>query len=104
MVVLQHIMHTNTSQKTKLTNNHGKSNKCSDKEVQDGEKIWDACEALGVPFSCKDGTCGTCMIDVVKGEENLTELTEKEEDLGRDRTHRLACQCRINQGEMKFDY
>jgi ferredoxin len=74
------------------------------REVPDGEKIWGACEELGVPFSCKDGTCGTCMIDVEEGEENLSELTEQEEDLGRDKKHRLACQCRIKHGEVKFDY
>ena len=74
------------------------------KEVKAGENIRDACEELGVPFSCKNGTCGTCMIDVVSGKENLTELTEAENDLERDREHRLACQCRIKNGDITIDF
>ena len=45
------------------------------KEVQDGEPIQKASEELGVPFNCTNGICGTCMIDIVEGEENLSELT-----------------------------
>ena len=74
-----------------------------DVELKDGEEIKEACEKLGVPFSCKEGNCGTCMIDVTEGQENLSELTEKEEDLARDRNHRLACQCRIKKGNVRID-
>ena len=75
-----------------------------EKEIKDGENIKDACEDMGVPFQCTDGICGTCMIDVVEGEENLSELTEQENDLERDREHRLACQCRIKKGIVKIDF
>ncbi|PIO08685.1 ferredoxin [Candidatus Pacearchaeota archaeon CG10_big_fil_rev_8_21_14_0_10_34_12] len=73
-------------------------------EIEENSKIKDACEELGVPFSCKNGTCGTCMIDIVSGEENLSELTEKEKDLFRDETHRLACQCKIKKGDVVIGF
>ncbi len=69
-------------------------------EVVDGDEIRDACDELGVPFGCQNGLCGTCMIDVVSGEENLSEITEQEEILERDKKHRLACQCHIKEGEV----
>lgn len=74
------------------------------RKLKNGEKIRDACEELGVPFSCTNGICGTCMIDIVEGKENLSELTEQEHDLARDEEHRLACQCKIMKGEVKFDF
>ncbi len=73
-------------------------------EVKDGEPIKDACENLGVPFSCSEGICGTCMVDVLEGQENLSELTQEEKDMGRDKNHRLACQCRIKSGMVKIKY
>lgn len=79
-----------------------KTNK--EKEVFDNEPIQKACEKLGIPFQCEDGICGTCMIDIVKGEENLSELTEKEKDLDRDKKHRLACQCKIKKGNVEIDF
>ena len=74
------------------------------KEVKDGEKIMTAAEEMGVLFGCEDGICGTCMIDVVRGEKNLSELTQPEKDLERDEKHRLACQCRIKKGEVVIDF
>ncbi len=72
--------------------------------VKDKEPIKDACEKFGVPFSCTEGICGTCMIDIVYGQENLSELTQKEKDMGMNKTRRLACQCRINNGVVKVKY
>ncbi|MEK6760827.1 MAG: 2Fe-2S iron-sulfur cluster-binding protein [Nanoarchaeota archaeon] len=74
------------------------------RDVKDGEKIKNAAEEMGVLFGCEDGICGTCMIDVVKGEKNFTDLTQPEKDLERDATHRLACQCRIKKGEVVIDF
>ena len=74
------------------------------KDVKDGEKIMAVAEEMGVLFGCEDGICGTCMIDVVKGEKNLSELTQPEKDLERDEKHRLACQCRIKKGEVVIDF
>lgn len=72
-------------------------------ELKNGDNIRHACEKLGVPFGCEEGICGTCMIDVLEGEDNLSELTEQEKDLMRDKKHRLACQCKIKKGEVKFE-
>jgi ferredoxin len=73
-------------------------------EVSEGENLRESAEELGVPFGCRDGICGTCMIDIVSGEENLNELTEREKDLERDRKNRLACQCKIKQGEVRIEF
>tara|TARA_Y100000310_G_scaffold159115_1_gene158595 strand:+ start:12644 stop:12895 length:252 start_codon:yes stop_codon:yes gene_type:complete len=67
-------------------------------ELQDGEAIRDACEKLDILFACKEGYCGTCMITIQEGAENLTELTNEEKMLDRDMQHRLACQAKIKQG------
>ncbi|MBS3070990.1 (2Fe-2S)-binding protein [Candidatus Pacearchaeota archaeon] len=73
-------------------------------EVKEGEKIRDACEKLGVPFCCTNGLCGTCMIDIIEGEKNLSELTESEIDMERDKKHRLGCQCKIKNGDVKISF
>ena len=72
--------------------------------VADGAEMRDACENLGVKFSCRNGLCGTCMIDIIEGEENLSPLTEAEKLLKRDRQNRLACQCKIEKGKVKIDF
>ncbi len=72
--------------------------------VKDEGQIKDACEKLGVPFSCAEGICGTCMIDIVEGQENLSELTQEEKDMGMNKTRRLACQCKIKSGNVKIKY
>jgi len=74
------------------------------KDVKDGDKIKNAAEEMGVLFGCEDGICGTCMIDVVKGEKNLSEITQAEKDLERDEKHRLACQCKMKKGEVVIDF
>jgi len=73
-------------------------------EVADGESIKDACEKLGVPFGCNTGLCGTCMINVHFGEDNLSKLTEEEKILERNKKHRLACQCKIKKGEVGISW
>ena len=74
------------------------------REIPDGSKIREACEELGVPFSCTNGICGTCMIEIVSGEKNFSDLTQAEKDLERDEKHRLACQCKIKSGFVKIKY
>ena len=73
-------------------------------ELPDGYPIREVAEELGVPFGCRSGLCGTCMIDIVEGEENLSELTEEEEMMDRDRKHRLACQAKIKQGMVRIKF
>jgi ferredoxin len=74
-------------------------------EVVDGERIKDACEELGVPFACEEGICGTCVIEVEEGMENLSEFTEEEQDfIGDEGTERLACQCKLMGGCVKISF
>ncbi len=71
-------------------------------EVPEGARLRDYCDELGIPVSCTDGICGTCMVDVLKGEENLSDLTQQELDLERDEFHRLACQCKVKKGNVEL--
>lgn len=71
-------------------------------EVKGGESINDACEKLGVVFGCYAGDCGACEIEILQGEDNLTDLTDKETNQGMDKNKRLACQCKIRSGEVKI--
>lgn len=75
-------------------------------ELEEGDKIAESCEAQGVPFACTEGVCGTCVIEVIEGEENLSRPTQEEQDfLGEGTTdERLACQCRIKCGIVKIRY
>ncbi len=81
----------------KMTNTRGKTIK-----LEDGEKVRDAAEKLGVKFSCRNGLCGTCMTDVVEGQENLSELTEQEKVFHLDKEMRLMCRCKIKSGDVKI--
>ncbi len=78
-------------------------------ELPENSEIAEACEEQGIPFACTEGVCGTCVIQV-KGNENLSEFTEAEEDfLGEEdvdaeEVERLACQCRIKTGTVKIKY
>lgn len=52
-----------------------------------------------IMFGCKSGNCGTCVIQIIEGEHNLSRKTEREERLFEligmtDPSMRLACQCR----------
>ncbi|MBY8853658.1 (2Fe-2S)-binding protein, partial [Saccharothrix sp. MB29] len=53
-----------------------------------------------IPFGCRSGACGACVIEVVEGFDALGEPDDDEldflEDLGRTGgDHRLACRCRL---------
>lgn len=71
-------------------------------EVPDGKTIVPACKTLGVRFSCYSGACATCRIEILEGADNLNELEEAEVLNDCDRTHRLACQCRIKSGTIRI--
>jgi ferredoxin len=52
-----------------------------------------------IMFGCKSGNCGTCVIKIIEGADNLSERTEREDRLFEltgetDPSMRLACQCR----------
>lgn len=53
-----------------------------------------------IPFSCRVGACGACVIEVLEGISNLTEANQSERNfltsLGYpELAYRLACQCRL---------
>ncbi len=76
-----------------------------EKELEDGSSIQEACEEAGVPFACTEGVCGTCVIEVAEGMENLSEFNEAEADfLGDLDCERLACQCKLNKGSVKIRF
>ena len=80
----------------------------TDEEVflEEGAPIAEPCEEAGVPFACTEGVCGTCVIEVLDGRENLSEPTQEEEDfLGEGCSEeRLACQCKIKQGSVTITF
>ncbi|KRE47384.1 2Fe-2S iron-sulfur cluster-binding protein [Paenibacillus sp. Soil522] len=49
-----------------------------------------------IPFKCGGGLCGTCRVQIIDGQENLSKIMKKEIDrLGQERLdqgYRLACQ------------
>lgn len=56
-------------------------------------------EGWPIPFGCENGICGTCLITIPSGKENLNDVEEMEaqtlEAMGMDEgEHRLACQCK----------
>lgn len=70
------------------------------RDLEDGAPILAACEELGVPLGCQAGSCGTCVIVIESGMENLHALNDLEEDMGLRHNERLACQARIRSGEV----
>ncbi len=76
-----------------------------EKTLEDGSPIQEACEEAGVPFACTEGVCGTCVIEVEEGMQNLSEFTQEEKDfLGDFKNERLACQCKIRGGCVKINF
>jgi ferredoxin len=76
-----------------------------EKELASGCSIAEVCEEAGVPFACTEGVCGTCVIEVTEGMENLSDFTQEEMDfLGEQDRERLACQCKINGGCVKITF
>ena len=76
-----------------------------EKEVPDNSPIAEVCEEAGVPFACTEGVCGTCVIEVLEGMNNLTPFTQEETDfLGEQDRERLACQCKMKSGRVKINF
>jgi len=77
-------------------------------EVENGKNLKDLTSEKGwnVAYGCEDGFCGTCLVELVEGAENLSKIDDVEETtltaMGLlDGKHRLACQCKIN-GDIKI--
>jgi len=76
-----------------------------EKQLEDESPIASSCEEAGVPFACTEGVCGTCVIEVTEGMENLSAFTQEEMDfLGEQNRERLACQCKIKGGCVKVKF
>ncbi|MBQ8498419.1 2Fe-2S iron-sulfur cluster-binding protein [Chlamydia sp.] len=76
-------------------------------DLEDGSPIAEVCESVGIPLACAEGVCGTCVVEVLEGEENLSEFSEAEQDfLGEPGPshERLACQCCIKGGCVKLTF
>jgi len=75
-------------------------------DLPENSPITEVCEEEGVPFACTEGVCGTCVIRVLEGHENLTKPTQEEEDFLGDCTaeERLACQCCIKTGNVRISF
>lgn len=82
-----------------IIENNGKQS-----HIPNGDFIKDICEELGVPFGCKQGVCGTCLIEVIEGMDNLSEKNERENMMGLRNNERLTCQCQIHKGTVKIHY
>lgn len=72
--------------------------------VKEGATIQDIVEASGsaLPFGCRDGECGTCVVEVVQGMEFLSDKTDKELKVLKEicfgtctPNSRLSCQMKI---------
>ena len=70
--------------------------------VKPGKTIQDIVEASGsaLPFGCRDGECGTCVVFVETGMEFLSDMTDKEKAVMKTLNEsspkaRLACQMKI---------
>lgn len=76
-------------------------------QFESGEFILDAAYLAGAMLNsgCLNCSCGTCAVEIIKGYENLSPLTDKESAIliekGKDPAkYRLACCVKILGGEV----
>ena len=69
-------------------------------QSQANEELVNVGEKLGVPFSCLKGNCGTCLVEITEGVENLSPITEAEDIFGLEDNERLLCQAKILKGKV----
>ncbi len=67
-------------------------------DVPDGEPVKEFAKELDIPFGCESGFCGTCLVEVEDGAENLAEKTDAEKEFGLEENQRLCCQMKIKSG------
>jgi ferredoxin len=58
----------------------------------------------GITYGCREGECGTCMMKIVSGMENMSERSVLEDQVLKEimagRQNRLACQAQVLGGEV----
>ncbi|RYE77471.1 MAG: (2Fe-2S)-binding protein [Myxococcales bacterium] len=70
-----------------------------------GGRLLDLCDDAGarVAFSCRGGTCGTCVVEVLEGDEWLEPPGDDEREtlelLGEPPGRRLACVAVVRPGD-----
>jgi len=75
-------------------------------ELMEGQLLFDGLEELGctLPHGCLAGSCGSCRIEIVEGEENLTPPSAVESDTlssigpkyaGLNKKIRLSCRAKV---------
>lgn len=81
--------------------------------VKVGETIQEIVEKAGsgLPFGCRDGECGTCLVDVMAGMEFLSPITDKEVKVKQmvgctNPNARLSCQMKVDKqnGYVRIKY
>jgi ferredoxin len=65
-----------------------------EKELENESAIAQTCEEAGVPFACTEGICGTCIVEVVEGGENLSDPSQE----------LMACQFKIRCVNVKITF
>jgi len=72
-------------------------------EIEEGNDLMDVTREKSRPiaYGCENGMCGTCIVKVTEGMENLSKLDDQESQtldvMGmNDGEHRLACKCKVN--------
>jgi len=74
--------------------------------VPAGTRLIEVSEAVGagITYSCREGECGTCIMKIVSGMENLAQRSVLEDKVLQEnmagRNNRLACQAQVLGGEI----
>ncbi len=74
-------------------------------EIEDGAELSKVLDAKNSPllFGCRTGICGTCLVEVIEGDEKSRESTGDEKELleilceDQSKSFRLACQMTCDQ-------
>jgi ferredoxin len=75
--------------------------------VPAGVRVIEVSEKVGsgIVYGCREGDCGTCIMEVIEGWSNLSEPSVLEDKVLREnmagKHHRLACQAQVLGGEIK---
>ncbi len=71
-------------------------------DVPAGTRLFEVADQVeaSLPFGCRDGLCGTCIMIVLEGIENLQPMSDDEretlENYEADENQRLGCQAVVN--------
>jgi ferredoxin len=69
--------------------------------VPAGTRVIDVSEKVGstIVYGCREGDCGTCLMQIIKGGENLSQPSVLEDKVLKEnmagKNFRLACQAQI---------